>query len=138
MLGAPIKPTVAVIPGQQIELTVNNFTLLMKCLLYDMTNLTFKWEKKNSKLPSTAQGVSSDQLTITKLSPKDSGEYRCIVNNSTGIISSNYSLVTIKGLYVLNSCTYVHMVCHTIAQVSIIIACFYNTKGAGGLPDACT
>ena len=97
-VGAPTKPTVAVIPGQQIELTVNNFTLLMKCLSYDMTNLTFKWEKKNSKLSPTAQGMHSDQLIITQLSPTDSGEYRCMVSNSTGMIASDYSLVTIKGL----------------------------------------
>ena len=98
IVGTPTKPTIVVLPGQQIELTVNNFTLLMKCLLYNMINVNFKWEKKNSKLPSTAQGVYSDQLTTTKLSPKDSGEYRCIVSNSTGMIASDYSLVTIKGL----------------------------------------
>ena len=97
-VGTPIKPTVVVLPGQKIELTINNFTLLMKCLLYKMVNLNFTWEKKNNKLPSTAQGVYSDQLTITKLSPKDSGEYRCVVSNSTGMIASDYSLVTIRGL----------------------------------------
>ena len=86
------------LPSKKIELTVNNFTLLMKCLSYNMINVSFKWEKKNSKLPPTAQGVYSDQLTITKLSPEDSGEYRCTVSNSTGMIASDYSLVTIKGL----------------------------------------
>ena len=86
------------LPGQKIELTINDFTLLMRCLLYKMVNPNFTWEKKNSKLPSTAQGVYSDQLTITKLNPKDSGEYRCIVSISTGMIASDYSLVTIRGL----------------------------------------
>ena len=89
---------VAVLPGQQIELTVNNFTLLMKCLSHYM-NFDYKWEKKNSKLPLKVRGINSEQLAIRKLQPKDSGEYRCIMSNSTGTIASSYSLVTIKGLY---------------------------------------
>ena len=88
---------IAVLPSQQIELTVNNFTLVMKCLSHYM-NFDYKWEKKNSKLPSRAQGINSEHLAITKLRPKDSGEYRCVMSNSTGAIASNYSLVTIKGL----------------------------------------
>ena len=85
------------LPSKKIELTVNNFTLLMKCLSYNMINVSFKWEK-NSKIPSTAQGVYSDQLIIIKLSPKDSGEYQCIMSNSTAMIASDYSLVIVKGL----------------------------------------
>ena len=69
----------------------------MKCLSYKI-NFDFKWEKKNNKLPIRAQGVNSQQLTIINLNPKDSGEYRCIVSNSTGILASDYLLVTIKGL----------------------------------------
>ena len=80
-----------------MELTDNNSTLLMKCLSYKI-NFDFKWEKKNNKLPIRAQGVNSQQLTIINLNPKDSGEYRCIVSNSTGILASDYLLVTIKGL----------------------------------------
>lgn len=80
-----------------MELTDNNSTLLMKCLSYKI-NFDFKWEKKNNKLPVRAQGVNSQQLTIINLNPKDSGEYRCIVSNSTGILASDYLLVTIKGL----------------------------------------
>ena len=74
-----------VLPGQQIELTVNNFTLLMKCLSHYM-NFDYKWEKKNSKLPLKVQGINS-------LQPKDSGEYHCIMSNSTKTITSSYSLV---------------------------------------------
>ena len=96
-VGMPTKPTVTVLPTQQIELTDNNSTLLMKCLSYNV-NFNFKWEKKNSWLPSRAQGVNSEQLIITELNPNDSGQYRCIVSNSTGKIASDYSLVTIRGL----------------------------------------
>ena len=95
-VGTPTKPTVTVLPGKQIELTNNNSILIMKCS-YNM-NLNYKWEKKNNRLPSRAQGVNTKQLTITKLRPKDAGEYRCIVSNSTGMIASEYLLVTVKGL----------------------------------------
>ena len=87
-----------VLPGQQIELTVNNLTLLMKCLSHNIVNVNFKWEKKDSRLPLKAEGVYSERLIITELSPEDSGEYRCVVINSTGMMTSDYLLVTIKGL----------------------------------------
>ena len=83
--------------SQPIQLTVNDKKLLMNCLPYDV-NFNYKWERKNIKLPSTVQGVNSQQLTIFNLKPKDSGEYRCIMSNSTGMIASDYASVSIKGL----------------------------------------
>ena len=91
------KPTVTAIPGQQIQLTDNNSTLLLKCSSYNI-NFNYKWEKKNNRPPSRAQGVNTKVLIVTELNPKDSGEYRCIVSNSTGTIASDYLVVTIKGL----------------------------------------
>ena len=96
-LGTPIKPTVTVLPSQLIELKVNNFMLRMKCLPYD-SNFNYKWERKNRQLPLNALNITSEQLRITNLKPGDSGEYRCIMSNSTGQIASDYSLVTVKGL----------------------------------------
>ena len=96
-IGMPMKPTVTVLPGQLIELTDSNSTLVMRCSSYNF-DFNYEWEKKNDRLPSRAQGVNTEELIIIGLSPKDSGEYRCIVSNSTGMISSNYLLVTIKGL----------------------------------------
>ena len=69
----------------------------MNTLLFDV-NFIYAWERKYTKLPSTAQGVNSEQLTITNLKPKDSGEYQWIMSNSTGMITSDYASVTIKGL----------------------------------------
>ena len=83
--------------SQPIQLTVNDRKLLMNCLPYDV-KFNYKWERKNTKLPSTAHGVNSQQLTITNLKPKDSGEYRCIMSNSTGMIASDYASVIIEGL----------------------------------------
>jgi len=89
------------LPGQKIKLTVNNFTMFMRCLSYNM-NFNYTWEKKNEKLPLNVQGVNSLQLTITNLKPEDSGKYRCIMSNSTGKIPSDYSLLTVKGLWLYN------------------------------------
>ena len=97
MLGTPIKPTVAGPPGRLIKLRVNNHMLRMKCLPYDRS-FSYKWERKNKQLPSTALNINSERLRITNLKPDDSGEYRCIMSNSTGQIASDYSLVTVKGL----------------------------------------
>ena len=85
------------LPTQQIELGINNFTLLMRCSPYNV-NFNYTWEKKNGRLLSKAKGVNSWQLKIINLKLGDSGEYRCIMSNSTGMIASDYSLVTIKGL----------------------------------------
>ena len=97
MLGIPPKPTVALQPGQLIKLGVNNYTIRMRCLPYD-SNFSYKWERKNNQLPVNALYINTEQLTVTNLKPEDSGEYRCIMSNSTGQIASNYSLVTVKGL----------------------------------------
>ena len=93
----PSWPKVVVLSNQPIQLTVNNRKLRMKCLPYDVS-FSYKWERKNMELPSTARGRNSEQLTIINLKPKNSGEYRCTMSNSTGMIASDYVLVTIKGL----------------------------------------
>lgn len=82
-----------------MELTNNNSTLVLMCSLpvYN-NNFNFKWEKKHKRLPLRARGVRSQQLTVMRVNPKDSGEYRCIVSNSAGSLSPDYSSITIKGL----------------------------------------
>ena len=68
----------------------------MKCLS-SLKNLNYKWIKRNDFLPSRAQGVNTSQLTIVNLKPEDSGDYQCVMSNSTGTISSNFSTVNITG-----------------------------------------
>ena len=97
--GIPPKPVVEMTPGHLIKLTVNNFKLLMKCTFY-ADGFEYKWEKKNARSIPRAEDINSRQLTIVNLRPEDSGEYRCILSNSTGVIMSDYSLLTVKGLFV--------------------------------------
>ena len=79
-----------------VNLTVNDYNLTMKCLPNN-NNFNYKWIRKNNVLPSRAQGTNTSQLTITNLKPDDAGDYKCVINNSTGTISSNFSAVSITG-----------------------------------------
>ena len=90
----PSLPVVMIDPV--VNLTVNNYNLTIKCLP-NKDNFNYKWIKKNDVLPSRAQGVNSSQLTIINLKPEDSGDYQCVMSNSTGTISSNFSTIKITG-----------------------------------------
>ncbi|XP_065905710.1 cell adhesion molecule DSCAM-like [Dysidea avara] len=56
---------------------------------------TYKWEKKNDDLLARVKEITSPDLVLSNLQPKDSGEYRCIVSNSTGKIVSKYKQVKV-------------------------------------------
>ena len=86
-------------PGQSIKLTVNDFRLSMECIPHG-DHYEYKWEKKNEKFIPRSQGINSRHLIINDLKPADTGEYRCIVSNSTGIIISDYLLLTVEGEYI--------------------------------------
>ena len=79
-----------------VKLTGNDYMLTMKCLP-NLNNFNYKWLRKNNALPSRAQGINTPQLTIVNLRPKDSGDYQCVMSNSTGTISSNFSTISITG-----------------------------------------
>ena len=98
MIGVPEKPMVEMIPGQLIKLSVNDFGLSMECISHG-NDFEYKWEKKNENNIPRSQNINS-LLIITDLRPADSGEYRCIVSNSTGTIISDYKLLTVEGEYV--------------------------------------
>ena len=91
------RPTVLF--DSPIHLTVNNYKLSMKCVP-DKNYLNYKWERRSGNLPSRAQGAHTSHLVIDNLRPQDAGDYRCVVSNSTGTISSEfYSLKQLKLLY---------------------------------------
>ena len=79
-----------------INLTINNHSLTMKCVS-GMNNFNYKWIKRNDVLPSRAQGVNTQQLTIVNLKLEDSGDYQCVMSNSTGTISSDFLTINIRG-----------------------------------------
>ena len=95
-LESPSPPIVMTVPI--VNLTINNYNLTMKCLP-DKNNFNYKWIKKNNVLPLRAQGVNTSQLTIVNLTPEDSGDYQCVMSNSTGTISSDFSTVKVIGKF---------------------------------------
>ena len=92
-LDPPLQPVVKT--ASSVNLTVNNYNLTMKCIPNN-SNFNYKWIKKDDALPSRAQRVNTSQMTIVNLIPKDSGEYQCVLSNSTGTISSNFTTVKVK------------------------------------------
>ena len=79
-----------------IKLTGNDYKLIMKCLP-NLNNFNYKWIRRNNVLPFRARGVNTPKLTIVNLRPKDSGDYQCVMSNSTGTIRSNFSTINITG-----------------------------------------
>ena len=94
-LDPPLQPLVVIMPSV-VNLIVNNYNLTMKCLP-NKKNLNYKWIKKDGVLTSRAQGVNTSQMTIVNLTPKDSGEYQCVMSNSTGTIISNFTTLHVQG-----------------------------------------
>ena len=97
----PPMPRPIVMTESVVNLTVNDYILVMKCLP-NRNNFNYIWTKKNDDLPSRARGISSSQLTINNLNPKDSGDYRCVMSNRTGNISSKFTTVYIEGKKINN------------------------------------
>ena len=97
-LGYPSRPEIAM-PSSFVQLVRNDFNFSILCIS-SILNAQFKWNKGNDVLPPHAHGVSSSNLTIFKMIPNDTGEYQCVVSNSTGTIASEYTMLTVGGMYV--------------------------------------
>jgi len=95
-VGPPALPTV-VMSNPLIHLQTNDQQLTMKCVP-DTEGVNYTWEKRYSTLPSRAQGVNTPTMIIVNLKPEDSGEYRCVITNSTGRIFSEYTSVVVRGM----------------------------------------
>ena len=101
LIGYPNRPQI-VKPTSLVELVrTDDFHFSMFCRS-NVLNAQFRWEKRKDVLSPNAHGVNSSNLTIFNLIPNDSGEYRCIVSNSTGVIESEYFNLTVRGMYVAN------------------------------------
>jgi len=95
-LGETIKPRV-IVSNSPVYLSTNTFNLLIKCTPYK-ANFDYKWEKQNGDLPTRTEETNSSHMSIINLLPEDSGEYRCVMSNSTGTVVSDFSKLIVKGM----------------------------------------
>ena len=109
IVGVAITPRV-VVANSPVYLNTNTFNLLVKCIPYE-ANFNYLWEKRNDDLPARAKGIQSPYMTIVNLTPEDSGEYRCIMSNSTGKIFSDFTELIAKGI--------LHCICLQILPTEI-------------------
>ena len=97
LLEPPMPPPI-VMTDSIVNLTSNNYSLVMKCLPSKI-NFSYEWKKDNllQSARDWAIGKKSAQLTIINLKPNDSGDYWCIMSNRTGEIKSLRFTVHING-----------------------------------------
>ena len=64
---------------------------------------TITWTRNGSVLTSSVPrisfGAESRELTITTINKADSGEYRCVANNSEGNVTSNAATLDVQCKY---------------------------------------
>ena len=69
---------------------------------------TITWTRNgsvlNSSVPRISLGAESRELTITNISRTDSGEYRCVANNSEGTNISHPATLDVKCKFKLSVC----------------------------------
>ena len=69
---------------------------------------TITWTRNgsvlNSSVPRISLGAKSRELTITNISRTDSGEYRCVANNSEGTNISHPATLDVKCKFKLSVC----------------------------------
>ena len=103
----PSQPTVYPIDETVIQLS-NKTNYAMSCLSIGATS--YVWEKHpygNIPLNINATGKKSKILTLINLQPHYEGSYRCLARNGSGNSYSNFTAVTIKGLFIICTTVYV-------------------------------
>ena len=69
---------------------------------------TITWTRNgsvlNSSVPRISLGAESRELTITNISRADSGEYRCVANNSEGTNISHAATLDVQCKFKLSVC----------------------------------
>ena len=107
----------------------------------DKDGFSYIWEKKDNNVSSAAQGIHSSQLNIYNVTPEDAGDYRCVMSNSTGVIRSNYTTITIEGnqyCLIIGQCLSVILLIVMLPEVTIEPESFVEAETCGEAVLKCT
>ena len=74
---------------------VNNDTTNIQLQCVANGAVSYEWEKQNDVIPSDTEGVGT--LTLIGITPRDSGQYRCVAINEHGRNYSNNATVNVTG-----------------------------------------
>lgn len=96
-----------------IYLDAINRNLSLHCIPIDK-RFHYKWEIRSGNISSRAQGTNSSELFIPSPVPEDSGEYRCIISNSTGTIASDYKRIVIQGVIEIFYVMHILQICYML------------------------
>ena len=100
------QPEITANPQNTTRIEGDNVTL--SCNVDGNPVPTISWTRDGSPVSTSGRiSISDDkkQLTITNVKRTDSGEYRCVANNSLGNATSNAATLNVK-------CKYSILFCH--------------------------
>ena len=69
---------------------------MLRCEATGEGTLNYQWRRLSGSPPDNVQGNNTTNLTISKITVSDSGEYYCVVNNGGTGVSSQEVQVTVK------------------------------------------
>ena len=79
--------------SQTVVILSGNESVTFKCLA-EGEDLSYSWERQGSRIPLSA---TTHTLVISGVREEDSGNYRCIVENRFGLVTSDYASLNVTG-----------------------------------------
>ncbi|XP_065918159.1 basement membrane-specific heparan sulfate proteoglycan core protein-like isoform X2 [Dysidea avara] len=90
-------PVVTTHPNSNGPITVaEGGDVMLSCEATGEGTLNYQWRRLSGSPPDNVQGNNTTNLTISKITVSDSGEYYCVVNNGGTGVSSQEVQVTVK------------------------------------------
>ena len=83
---------------QNVTLLLNSSNLYFSLTCNAKAAAFYQWKKEDGVISSIATGLTTNTLTLINVQSADAGKYYCIAINGSGRSSSDFAVVTIKGM----------------------------------------